>query len=109
MKLPCVVRDRGTQSNFDRLAKAVPGKITRGAVQLSWTSGNAVSNIVTVTHGLGAEPTAVLVTQNGLGGPTISVAQVRVWTATTFDVQATFQSGTAASDLSSFFGWAAFA
>lgn len=86
--LPAVVKDRGSQENFDKLngrfpvaaadlstgAKELfpqlttPGavKLNRGVVTVTWT-GTTFSPTIEVLHGLGAEPISIVLGVEKIG------------------------------------------
>jgi hypothetical protein len=81
------------QENFDELAKQFPiananlgTRVVRGGTTATWAAAVA-SGVVTVTHGLGATPTAVVATFNAIGSGVHAWAEVGTVTSTTFQVQ----------------------
>jgi hypothetical protein len=73
---------------------AQTGLMTRGETTATTGSPSAV---FTVTHGLGSNPTAVLVTSAGIGGGDKIIFEVYTKNSTTFSVQAWNYDGTEAS------------
>jgi hypothetical protein len=73
---------------------AQTGLMTRGETTATTGSPSAT---FTVTHGLGSNPTAVLVTSAGIGGGDKIIFEVYTKNSTTFSVQAWNYDGTEAS------------
>lgn len=84
MKLPFTVRDRAIQTNFDKMAAGIAfERVRTGRVQLTFT-GSDTSAIVTVPHGLGMTPTAVLVSNQFIVATVDVVGYSANFTATDF-------------------------
>ena len=91
MKLPFAIGNRPIQGNFDALVSAIVGKRTRGVASVATTA--AVSGTATVTHGLGATPSVVLVASND--SPTVVNAGVSAIGPTQFTVGIWYVDGVA--------------
>jgi hypothetical protein len=83
---------------------AQTGLMTRG--ETTATTGSP-SAIFTVTHGLGSNPSAVIVTSAGIGGGDKIIFEVYTKSSTTFSVQAWNLDGTEASSKSVKIYWLA--
>ena len=93
-----------TIQNFLQLASAANVHVAFGSNSVAFTASQT-SAVKTVTHGLGTTPTAVLLTANGTGGPTLVVMQAFSIGATTFQMQGSFVSGTGTATVT--VGWLA--
>jgi hypothetical protein len=78
--------------------------MTRG--ETTATTGSP-SAIFTITHGLGSNPSAVIVTSAGIGGGDKIIFEVYTKSSTTFSVQAWNLDGTEASSKSVKIYWLA--
>ena len=74
---------------------AQTGLFTRGSTNVTTASPSA---IFTVTHGLGSNPSAVIVTSAGIGGAEKIIYEVYAKNSTTFSVQAWNYDGTEAAN-----------
>lgn len=66
--------------------------IRAGVVAVTFPGAGSISNLATVTHGLGRTPLAVVVTADGTAQGTVITADVRSIGATTFVVAAEFNN-----------------
>ena len=95
--------DLATQAELDA---AVNGKkIRSGTGTVTWAGGSPFSATTTVTHGLGATPTAVIATCIA-GSVSVGAYQALNFTPTTFDVKAEYASGATTAG-SQTFSWIA--
>lgn len=85
-------------------------KQSSGASTLTWGGVTAKSNVLTVTHNLGATPTKVLATQSGGTAPAFFV--IFAWGnagGTTFDIVGAPPAGVPGAGATATFSWTAIA
>ena len=110
MRLPHVLRDRDAQANFDDLVKRLGfERVKIGSGTVTWPGATPISDPVTVDHGLGSTPRAVLVTGNTNQGEVVAF-QAYGKTSTQFQVEGEFVRGfMPGAGAASGFDWVAYA